>query len=237
MTKKDLAQFKLSNGSEVVCEVMEWPSDDDNQLSEKDIDFPVQIAQKAINLIETMVRDQNQETLKICLSMGSIQKHKQWALDNFHEVSRYIDKTYSVSLFLVGTVNDLAISREFNQEGFKNPVIDLIGKTDINELAALFKKMDLVISNDGGSAHLASSVGCKVVSIISGIEFPSSIDPWGNFKYSVYHKTVCSPCYSMTYCPEGHIACMRDLSVKSVIDKVNLAISDLQSGFLNIKNL
>jgi len=32
MTKKDLAQFKLSNGSEVVCEVMEWPSDDDNQL-------------------------------------------------------------------------------------------------------------------------------------------------------------------------------------------------------------
>ena len=32
MTKKDLAQFKLSNGSEVVCEVMEWPSGDDNQL-------------------------------------------------------------------------------------------------------------------------------------------------------------------------------------------------------------
>ncbi len=32
MIKKDLAQFKLSNGSEVVCEVMEWPTDDDNQM-------------------------------------------------------------------------------------------------------------------------------------------------------------------------------------------------------------
>ena len=30
--EKDLAQFRLSNGSEVVCEVMEWPADDGNQL-------------------------------------------------------------------------------------------------------------------------------------------------------------------------------------------------------------
>lgn len=29
---KELAQFKLSNGSEVVCEVLEWPSESDNQL-------------------------------------------------------------------------------------------------------------------------------------------------------------------------------------------------------------
>jgi len=30
--QKDLAQFKLTNGSEIVCEVMEWPDEDSNQL-------------------------------------------------------------------------------------------------------------------------------------------------------------------------------------------------------------
>ena len=29
---KDLAQLKLSNGSEIVCEVIEWPDTDSNQL-------------------------------------------------------------------------------------------------------------------------------------------------------------------------------------------------------------
>lgn len=29
---RDLAQLKLSNGSEIVCEVMEWPDVDSNQL-------------------------------------------------------------------------------------------------------------------------------------------------------------------------------------------------------------
>jgi hypothetical protein len=28
----DLAQLKLTNGSEIVCEIMEWPEEDDNQI-------------------------------------------------------------------------------------------------------------------------------------------------------------------------------------------------------------
>ena len=32
MNNLDFAQFKLSNGSEIVCEVMEWPNKDDNQM-------------------------------------------------------------------------------------------------------------------------------------------------------------------------------------------------------------
>ena len=32
MEDKDLAQFKLTCGSEIVCEVMEWPDDESNQI-------------------------------------------------------------------------------------------------------------------------------------------------------------------------------------------------------------
>lgn len=35
--EKDLAQFRLSNGSEVVCEVMEWPADSGNQLIARNV--------------------------------------------------------------------------------------------------------------------------------------------------------------------------------------------------------
>jgi len=30
--QKDLAQIRLTNGSEIVCEVMEWPREQDNQM-------------------------------------------------------------------------------------------------------------------------------------------------------------------------------------------------------------
>ena len=207
-----------------------------DKINTKDIDFPIQISTESTNWVDNLFVGQDKKSLKIGISMGSIQDHKQWSSTNFHELSKYLDKKYSVSLFLTGTTNDIGLSKDFSHKGFKRPIIDLIGKTDINQLAALFKKLDIVVSNDGGSAHLAASVGCKVVSIISGIEHPFSIDPWGNFKYSVYHKTKCSPCYSMTFCPEGHKACMRDLSIFSVINKVNLAIADLQSVDDNVMN-
>lgn len=32
MTNKQLAQLRLSNGSEVVCEILEWPDSDENQI-------------------------------------------------------------------------------------------------------------------------------------------------------------------------------------------------------------
>lgn len=32
MTNKQLAQLRLSNGSEVVCEILEWPDNDENQI-------------------------------------------------------------------------------------------------------------------------------------------------------------------------------------------------------------
>jgi len=197
------------------------------------IDFPLQISPQANVWAEQLLQKIEKGSLKIGLSIGSIQEHKRWPVNNFFELSKQLDNMFSVSFFLIGTINDVELSKGFHHYHYRNTLTDLISKTNIQQLGALCKKLDLVISNDGGAAHLAAAVGCKVVSIIPGIEYPYSIDPWGNFNYSVRHNTSCTPCYSMTFCPLGHNACMNDLSIESVLGKINLAIND--SKYKNFK--
>jgi ADP-heptose:LPS heptosyltransferase len=92
-------------------------------------------------------------------------------------------------------------------------------------LGAVLQRCAVLVGNDGGAMHLAAAVGCPAVSLIPGIEFPGSVDPWGYSHLSVRHPTQCSPCYSFTYCPLGHQDCMREITVDAVLEKCAKALA------------
>ena len=74
--------------------------------------------------------------------------------------------------------------------------------------------------------HLADAVGATVVSIVPGLEFPDSIEPWHNIDRAIRHPVPCAPCYSFTCCPEGHNRCMKELSIAAVLRQVRRALAD-----------
>ena len=197
------------------------------KVNQNQIKFPITVKKKYDLWAKNIVIKDTSNKLMIGISPGGIREHKIWPIDKYIEVVKNLDSEFEISFFLIGTKNDIEISKQFKKLDLKNKMIDLVGKTDINQLAALFSKLDLVVTNDGGGAHLSAAMGCKVITIISGIEYPHAIDPWGNFKYSVRLNTSCSPCYSMTFCPLIHMNCLRKLETKSVMEKVYLAINDL----------
>ena len=45
------------------------------------------------------------------------------------------------------------------------PILDLCGRTDLHQLAALSAESDLLISNDTGPLHLAAAAGARVIGI------------------------------------------------------------------------
>jgi heptosyltransferase-2 len=67
--------------------------------------------------------------------------------------------------------------------------------------------------------HLGDAMGCKVVSIVPGIEYPDSIEPWHNKSLAVRHAVECSPCYNFNTCPKGHKRCMTELPVGRVLQR------------------
>jgi ADP-heptose:LPS heptosyltransferase len=57
--------------------------------------------------------------------------------------------------------------------------IDLVGRTDIETVAALAQRAALTVGNDTGVTHLAAAAGCPVVVLFSGASDPAWCAPRG----------------------------------------------------------
>jgi hypothetical protein len=190
------------------------------------IEFDLRPTMGSIYWAQELIRLYGRSYLKIAIFPGALHGHKKWPTDRYISIINRLKSEYKNVLFVVfGTKNDHDFSQSLNL-CVDVEFIDLIGKTSIDQSAALLSLMNLVIGNDGGGIHLAAAMGCKVVSIIPGIEYPGAIDPWGNQKYSVRHFVDCAPCYSFTYCPNGTMKCMHDIPVDSVFQMCKKALNE-----------
>lgn len=200
------------------------------------VQFPIQVPDEALKWAEDYWHSNNlNKDNVIVLSPGSVQEHKKWPLKNYEQLTRLILERYPGHLLITGTRGDEKLGNILEQLD-KTRVHSLIGKTTIPQLCALLYKSDLLIGNDGGTMHLGDSIGCRVISIIPGLEYPNSIEPWHNIANSIRYPVLCAPCYNFTECPLKHNKCMNDLPIDMVIkhvDKLMSQIAHVQKGNLN----
>lgn len=77
---------------------------------------------------------------------------------------------FPVPTVIVGTANEAHLAQEIGG-------IDLTGKTNFFQLAAVFKGAMLAIGNDTGPMHLAAALGTKCISLFSGASDPLRTAP------------------------------------------------------------
>lgn len=161
----------------------------------------------------------------VAIAPGAIHGHKQWPIEKFAAlINALIAGFPDVHFLIVGTPKDAELASDLvaiNPERIR----DLCG-TSIVQSAAIFRHCTLAVGNDGGAMHLADAVGARVVSIVPGLEFPVSIEPWHNQNRAVRHRVACAPCYSFTFCPHGHRRCMLDLPVASVLAQCERVLNE-----------
>lgn len=159
-------------------------------------------------------------SILVGLGPGSIKSHKRWPVEKYIELIKNLSTfNDSIRFIIFGPPSDQHIS-ELIKLALPKRVVSVAGVFSIEQAAALMKRCDVFIGNDGGSVHLADSMGAPVVSITPGIEYPDSIEPWNNRENSIRAAVECSPCYNFDHCPKGHNRCMTDISVTSVYSKV-----------------
>jgi heptosyltransferase-2 len=154
----------------------------------------------------------------IAIAPGSIQPHKRWPLEKFKQLCEILVRELQATFVVIGTRGDAGLARELVGVA-PDRIIDLTGRTTIAQSAALLARCVLLVGNDGGAVHLGDAMGTKVVSIVPGLEYPNSIEPWHNKQLAVRHTVECAPCYSFTSCPAGHNRCMTEIPVEIVLGK------------------
>ncbi len=150
---------------------------------------------------------------------------KQWSVDRFAAVARFLMEQYQAKIALVGGPDDTALVQTIAARLPSEPVMTA-GKLTLKQTAALIEASTLFIGNDSAPLHMAAAVGTAAI----GIFGPSNIEqfrPVGKpgFRFLIAHQDLpCSPCFHFVGSdPLWHVnrcqtrACLQAISAEEVI--------------------
>lgn len=124
------------------------------------------------------------ESIAILVLHGSEFNRTRWPLASFAEVARWLHAEQSMRVVLTGTAGDAAAIDAFCAST-NVAAVNLAGKTDLLEFAALCQRATVGVMVDTGSMHVARAVRLPTVVIA-----PSSISPVMWLPFGVPHMRV-----------------------------------------------
>ena len=145
--------------------------------------------------VDELLKDLDNSKKTVIVAPATTWKDKHWNKDNFQKVVENLkDK---VNLVFTGMAQDNELCEYIS----KGVGINLCGKTNLEELRAVFERGDLLLSLDSGSTHLAwATQKPKILSIFCATP-KSFYAPLGDEnKYVALQNEVCKPCHKRK-CP------------------------------------
>lgn len=171
------------------------------------------------------------DTSKQWIGIAPFSKHvqKEWPRDKVKSLIEVLDATnkYEVLLFGGGDKEKQVLDEMANS--FEH-VHSVVGQFTLSEEIALVKKLSALVSMDSFNMHLASLLGVKVVSIWGATHSFAGFGPVnGNEKFKIevpIKELDCRPCsvFGSKPCHRGDLACMQQITVEMVEEKVNFAL-------------
>jgi heptosyltransferase-2 len=145
---------------------------------------------------------------------------KRWPANRFAAAAVILQKHAHCRWLIFGGPGDVASAEKITAEichggGAPGDVLNLAGKTTLNELAAALKMCRLVLSNDTGPMHLAAAVGTPVV-VPFGSTSPELTAPVFSAPVKIVRVPVpCAPCFRRE-CPID-LRCLEEIKITQVV--------------------
>jgi lipopolysaccharide heptosyltransferase I len=133
---------------------------------------------------------------------------KLWGDERFGELVRRLPQERVV---VTGSASE-AVRLDRIAQGARN----LAGKTDLSELAEIYRQCAVVITNDSGPMHLAAAVGTPVVAIFGPTD-PALTGPYGSQHVVLRAGVACSPCLKAVCKHRPRLECMTKITVEQVL--------------------
>ncbi len=103
-------------------------------------------------------------------------------------------------------------------DGYEEDVINLCGKTKLEDVIDLLSIVHIAVSNDSGLMHIACAAGTNVIGIY-GSSDPAYTPPLSDKAEVMYLNMSCSPCFQRT-CQFEHLECLRDIKPIDVFKRI-----------------
>lgn len=178
--------------------------------------------------------------ITVCPTASNAERN--WCTQRYINVLNHLKDHWGGSVVLVGDTHPLSITAgKLIEQGINQPCINLIGKTNLQQLAAIISYSDILIAPDTGPAHIADATGTPVIGLYA-VAPAEKTGPYNSIKYTInkfpeavkhiLKKDIKNISWRQRV---HHHDAMLLIEEKDVIDQCNSILSTLQknNSFIN----
>ncbi|WP_320006025.1 glycosyltransferase family 9 protein [Maridesulfovibrio sp.] len=155
---------------------------------------------------------------------GASEERRRWPVEYFRELGFRLWKEKRRVPVLLGTENEKELGKRI-QEGANFPAVNLMGATSLQELAAVLRRLDLLVTNDTGTMHLAAGSGTPLAAIFLATAQPWDTGPAAEGVCCFEPDLDCHPCPFGQKCFCEHL-CRRKVEPDTVFAAVSSFLDD-----------
>ncbi len=149
--------------------------------------------------------------------------YKEWSLEKWSRVIDWLHEEYRISAVITGSPEEQERAKDWVKKCCPG-VLNLVGKTSLQELAGLLRLSSLHVGVDSAAPHIAAAVGTRTITIYG----PSDWYDWapvGEGHRVVSPDKECVPCHQKGCRDEGRSECLDELPVEKVLTAIREILS------------
>lgn len=159
---------------------------------------------------------------RVVLILGSTWESRFWLAEHYAVLCKMLQEKHGLVAVLAGGKREREFAAVVAELLRPLPVINLVEKTVLRDLTAVFSQAVLAIGSDSGPMHIASAVGRPVISLWGSTSARRSA-PYGSEALVLQSQVGCSPCYRRK-CPGLNTVCMAGITPAEVLEKVEVVL-------------
>jgi len=184
-------------------------------LGASDGELDMRIPSEALQTVAALLTELGKGPL-VLIQAGASRENRRWPVNRMAQVMRELHDSTGAVFALTGSAGETELCRDLAALAAGLPVINLAGRTGLEELGALCRHARLLITNDTGTLHVAAANGLPSVSLFIATALPWETAPWLSGCLVLHPDMTCAPCSHHVQCP--HIQCREAIPVESVRD-------------------
>lgn len=164
----------------------------------------------------------------IALGLSASHERKQWPIDRFIELGRWLVDQHNATVVAVGGEDAFYLARQLETQ-LGERAINAAGKLPLRATAALLSRCQAYIGNDTGPMHLAAAVSVPCVEIschplTGGKDHAYAVERF--HPCGVAHRAL-QPRHALSPCTDGCVDDVAHCILAITVDQVKVAFEDL----------
>lgn len=147
----------------------------------KNWDIPIPVS--ANEFVKKYIGDQKYVAINPCTSARA-NNYRNLPVETYAQIINYIQARSLQVILTGGPAPEEKSYSESISELCEQPVINLVGKTNLKELLAVLNNAEFVIAPDTGPLHMANACGKKVIGLYASSN-PERTGPYSNLENTV----------------------------------------------------